>query len=150
MPYLSKASLKQKLFAKQYVETLGNKQKASLGVYNVKSKRNANSIAYQNLQKPLVQQEIKHLLQKKGLDPDYLSDNLKDAIENNLKYGKASQAVGADLLKFTYKLWDLIPSNKNLNLNYSRKEIISKDYDEVKKELSKLSEMTKKLLSDTP
>lgn len=150
MPRLKRASLKQKLFAKKYVDTMGNAQQAALEVYDVKSKVNAGSVGKQNLLKPQVQEEIKKILIRKGINLDDMTLDLKDAIKLNLSEGKPSMAVGADLLKFAYKLHDVIPGNKSLNLNYSKKEIINKDYDEIKNELVKLNEMTKKLIDDTP
>jgi hypothetical protein len=150
MPKLKRPSLKQKLFAKKYVETLGNGRQSALEVYDVKNKVNASSIAKRNLEKPYVQEEIRKILLRKGIDLDWSTDNLKSAIESNLKEGKPSQAVGADLLKFAFKLHDVIPGSKNLSLSYKKEVIENKDYSEIKDELVKLSEMTKKLLEDTP
>ena len=150
MPKLRRPSLKQKLFAKKYVEKMGNATAAAIEVYGVKSRHNATNIGNANLKKVAVQEEIKKLLLRKGISLDWASDNLKDAVEKNLTEGKPSSAVGADLLKFVYKLHDVIPGSKNLNLSYQKKEIIDKGYDEIKAELQKLNKLTEKLISDTP
>lgn len=144
-------TLKQKLFAKKYVDTMGNAQQAALEVYDVKKRSTAGNIGHENLKKPLVQEEIKKILVRKGIDLDDMTQDLHDAIKTNLADGKPSMAVGADLLKFAYKLHDVIPGTKNLNLNYSKKEIISnKSYDEIKAELEKLNKLTQKLIENTP
>lgn len=149
MPRLKRPSLKQKIFAKKYVDTLGNAQQAALEVYDVKNKVNAGNIGHANLKKPHIQEEIRKILERKGITLDDMTNDLGDAIKMNLAEGKPSQAVGADLLKFAFKLHDVIPGNKNLSLSFSKKEVVDKDYDEIKKELARLNALTSKLIDDT-
>ena len=94
-------TLKQKAFAKKYIEYKGNATKAALETYDVKSNR-AHTLGYQNINKPVVQKEINRLLDENGLDLNKLTYLTNDAILNNLENGKASQAVRTDLLKFFY------------------------------------------------
>ena len=150
MTKLVRASLKQKLFAKKYVQTMGNAQQAALEVYNTTKKVHAANIGRVNLTKPVVQEEIKKILLKKGIDLEWGSEKLKEAIQMNLEEGKPSQAVGADLLKFIFKLHDVIPGAKSLNLSYSKKEVVDKDYSQLKEELTKLQKLTSQLIDDTP
>lgn len=141
-------TFKQRKFAKAYIENNGNASKAALEAYDTFPAQ-AKTIGYQALQKPIVQKTIQELLDKKGITLDYLSDEVKDAISFNLKEGKASQAVGADLLKFMFKLHNAIPASKQVKLSYSRSEkIASQDYKEITKELAKISQTTQKLLED--
>lgn len=146
---MRRPSLKQKMFARKYVEKMGNATAAALEVYEVGNKHNATNIGNANLNKPVVQEEIKKIMLKKGIDLDWASDNLKDSIDKNLSEGKPSQAVGADLLKFVFKLHDVIPGAKNLNLSYTKKEIVAnKDVETLTKELSDLNKLTATLVED--
>lgn len=138
-----------KKFAKAYIENGGQVNKAVFEAYPVKDKKNANTLGHALLEKPMVQEEIQRLLNKSGITLDYLNDNVKQAIELNLEQGKPQMGVAADLLKFMYKLHNVIPANKSMNLNYSRKEIINKPYAELKEDLEKMNKLTAKLLVDT-
>ena len=145
----TKPTMKQKLFAQEYVRNKGNKTQAVLAVYDTKSKRNAHSIADDLMVKPVVQEEIKKQLNKAGLDLDYLGDSIKSSIDQNLQLGKPSQAVAMDGIKFLYRLHNVIPANKNMNMNYSKKVVENQSYDEIKETLEKLNKVTEKLLLDT-
>jgi len=58
---------KQKAFAKEYAKTLNGVQSA-LKVYDTKDYETANQIAVDNLQKPIVRQEIERLLQRNDIE----------------------------------------------------------------------------------
>lgn len=55
-------SLKQKDFARRFVETKGNASKAAMDVYDVKNDHVARSIGAENLTKPVIIAEIQKLL----------------------------------------------------------------------------------------
>jgi hypothetical protein len=149
MPRLNRPSLKNKKFIKSFIDNGGNATKAVLDAYPVKSAKVATVMGHDLLEKPYIQEEISKALIRQGITIDWLNDNVRDAISDNLSNGKPSQAVGADLLKFMYKLHNVIPASKSLNMSYSKKEIINKSYTEIKEDLSKLQELTSKLLKDT-
>jgi len=141
-------TFKQKQFAKAYVENKGNASKAALTAYNV-NKAGAKTLGYQQLQKPIVQKEIKDQLDKAGLSLEVLNEYSLDAISNNLKYGKASQAAGISQLQFLYKLHNALPASKKLTMNLSLKDqVVGKDFDEIKKLLEKQAEVTTALLAE--
>jgi len=140
-------TLKQRKFAKKYIENGGNASKAVLEVYNVKT-TDAKTIGYQNLQKPIVQKTIQELLNKNGLKLEDLTEFTTKAIKHNLTYGKASQAVGADLLKFTYKLHNAIPDKTHRTVKEVKKVFLDKDFNEVKTELEASITTTQALLND--
>lgn len=135
------------MFAKKYVEYKGNGLRAALDVYDTTPK-NAKNVAHITLKKPVVQEEIKSLLNKAGLDLDTLTGFTTDAIVNNLKYGKASQAVGADLLKFAFKLHNVVPGKESKKIVETRKVTLSKDFNVIKEELTQSVSKSQELLSD--
>lgn len=140
-------TLKQRKFAKEYVKNGGNASKAVMEVYNTK-KKNAHLIGYQNMKKPVVQKTIQELLNKNGLRLEDLTEITTKAIKHNLQYGKASQAVGADLLKFTYKLHNAIPDKVNHTIKEERKVLVDKDFNTIKEELTQSVSTTQALLND--
>lgn len=147
MPKGDKPTLKMRMFAKKYIEYKGNGAKAALEVYDT-NKRDAKNVAHITLKKPIVQKEIKELLTKKGLDLDNLTDYTKNAIVNNLTYGKASQAVGADLLKFMYRLHNVVPGKEVRTVKEERKIVLSHDFNTVKEQLSTTISRSQELLKD--
>ena len=148
MPRLKRPSVKMRKFAKAYIENGGIASKAVREAYDVKSARNASVLGNSMLQNPMVQKTIKEYLDKSGLNLEYISDKIKSTIDYNLENGKPSQAVGADLLKFSAKLQDVIPSSKSASISYSRKEIIHKTFDEIKEELKEINRKSSDLVND--
>lgn len=141
-------TLKQKLFAKAYVKNKGNGAKAARESYNV-SQRNSHNLAFQVLQKPVVQKEISQQLTEAGLGIEDLNNYTKQSIDHNLKFGKASQAVAASLIALSYKMHNAMPASKKLTMNLSLKDqVVNKDFDEVKKLLEKQTEVTQALLAE--
>lgn len=140
-------TLKQIKFAKEYVKNGGNASKAAYEVYNIK-KKNAHTVGYQNINKPVVKRTIQEMLDKNGLKVDELVKMTTKGIKHNLTYGKASQAVGADLLKFVYKLHNVIPEGKQTTTKEIRKVFIDKDFNTVKEELTQSISLTQELLND--
>lgn len=142
-----KPTLKQKKFAKAYVENGGNATQAALETYNTQAKQ-AKVIGYQNINKPVVKKTIEELLNKNGLNLEKLTELTTSAIKNNLKNGKPSQAVGADLLKFTYKLHNALPDKTTRIIRENKKIIMDKDYNTLKTELEQTVSLTTELLND--
>ena len=140
-------TLKHKKFAKAYIENQGNASKAALEAYNIKPE-DAPTIGYQNMQKPIVQQTITELLNKAGIDLETLTDYGNEALQNNLTLGKPSQAVGADLLKFYYKLHNAIPKEGKGMIKQERKVLLDKDYNVLREELSTIVTRSQDLLQD--
>lgn len=80
-------TLKQEKFCKAYLET-GNKVEAAMQVYNPNSRANANAIATQNFQKPVIQKTIKQMqenMQEHVYDVLMRTDALRMAIESAIK-----------------------------------------------------------------
>lgn len=149
MPKGDKPTPKEKLFAKKYIENNFNGTQAVLDVYNTKKRSNAKSISYQNLQKPVVQEEINKLLDKAGLSLNELNAYTKNSIEMNMKYGKPSQAVAATLIQHAYKLHNALPKNTKVSIKHTVIESLTrKDYKEVTEDLKKISLESSKLVED--
>lgn len=149
MPRLNKPSLKMKMVAKKYVENGGNKKDAILSVYEVKKDATASAMTKQVFDNPMVQDEIEKILDRKGLTKDYFTDLMKESIELNMQ-GKPSQAQAVDLIKYGLKLHNVEPVKKSMNLSYTKKVIENKGYTELKEELTRLNNLTQKILEDTP
>lgn len=142
-------TFKQMRFAQEYVKNGGKGKKAALAVYDA-NPQSAEGIARQNLDKPIVQQEIKKLLDKAGLSLDSVSDKLRTAIDIGLNSGKASVDTALRGLDMALKLQNAYPATKSIKLSYSRKEqVVSKDIREVAENLKKLTASASDLLSDT-
>lgn len=115
-------TIKERKFVKKLIET-GNQTKAFELVYNTHSKRRESirTMAKDVMKRPIVKEYLNEQLNRAGLSLENLNDKLYNAINHNLDNGKPSQAVGGDLLKFSYKLHDAIPSNKTLSAKLSIK-----------------------------
>lgn len=144
-------SPRRKIFARKYVEKNFNGTQAVLdSPYNVGSKASAKQIASQNLRDPLVQKEIKAVMQEKGMSEDWLIDKMKGAIEYNLDEGKPNQAVGANLLDKALKIYNAYPATKNMSMRISLKEQLpDKNFDEIKSMLKELQAKTASIIDDT-
>jgi hypothetical protein len=140
-------TFKQKLFAHEYVKNRGNGVKSALAVYDT-DYIGAKNISTQNLDKPAVQNEINKLLKKNGLTLDSSTEYLKKYIDKSIE-SKPSFSVGADLLKFVFKLYNAIPINKSMNLSYSKVERLPvEDFKKIQELLTKLNDNTTKILND--
>jgi len=123
-------TLKQKLFAKKYVENKGNGVKAASEVYDGDYTSN-KSIAVQNLQKPVVQLEIQKEMEKAGLTGEYLTQKVFEGIEAGMGV-KATQKDTNQLLNMAFKLLNAFPTTKHARLNINVKsEVSQKTLDEV-------------------
>jgi phage terminase small subunit len=141
-------TLKQKLFAQKYIEKKGNGAQAALEVYDV-SPKTAKDVAYQNLQKPVVQEEIRKELDKAGLTVNYLNSKSKKVIDLVDKVDPKTIGVATNHLQFVYKLHNVLPAKKSMHMSMSlRDQLPSKDFDEVKEQLQKLTDTTNALLEE--
>lgn len=61
-------SVKQRIFAEEFVKTKGNGTQSALKAYDTTKPEVANAIAVENLQKPLIRLEIEHLLKQNDID----------------------------------------------------------------------------------
>lgn len=139
-------TLKQKLFAKAYVKHRGNGAKAALEVYDT-NKRDARNVAHITLKKAIVQKEIKQQLEEAGLGVEDLNKYTLKLIDKNLD-GKPSQAVAASMVQLAYKLHNIMPASKKMNVNLNLNDQVGgKDFDEVKKMLEEQNKMTQALLA---
>lgn len=108
-------TIKERRFVKSYVKT-GNATEAAILSYDTHKRDTAKSLGKQVLDRPIVKEYLKQILDRKGLSLEDLADKMYESIDYNRKMGKGSQAVAADLMKFSYKLHDAIPANKSLNV----------------------------------
>ena len=145
---MRKPTLKQKLFATHYIKNRGNATQAVLAVYDAKSKKNAYQMAQVLRKNPVVEEEISKQLSRAGMDLTWVNSNMRASIDTNLQEGKPSQAVAMDGLKFLYRLHNVIPGTKNVNLSYSKKVIENSSYEDIKKALDNLNRISGKLLQE--
>ena len=89
----TKPTFKQKQFAKVYVATKGNGVKSALQTYNPKNYTTANAISTENLQKPLVQEEIRKVLEEKGLTIDHITTIHKRNLDQSKQLSVSQSAV---------------------------------------------------------
>lgn len=141
-------TIKERKFVKNLVSG-DSKKDAVLKVYDTKKDKFASKMANQILQRPVVQEYIKEILDRKGLSLEDLSDKLHQSIKTNMEGGKPSQAVAADLLKFSFKVQDAVPSTKSVStkVNVSLQSP-STDMNELKNILKELSHSNELLLRE--
>ena len=110
-----KPTLKQKKFAKIYVET-GNATEAAMQVYNLKDRVVAKSVGPENLAKPCVIKLIE----------DQASAAMIDQIEirEELKQSKKDYAVRSGVNKDILDRAGYKPPEKNLNMNVEFKMVV--------------------------
>lgn len=141
-------TLKQKKFAKAYVENGGNASKAALEVYDT-TKKDAHNLGHQVLKKEVVKQQIDKLLDKSGLSLETLNDYSFEVVNNGIKFGKPDTKAAVTMLQFLYKLHNAVPSNKSTSLKLSMKGNLSQDnVDKVITTLSTLSTKSTQLIDD--
>jgi hypothetical protein len=141
-------TFKERQLVTAYIKHKGNGAKAALEVYDT-TKENAKNVAHITLQKPIVQEELKAQLKAVGLDVTELNSKMAKSIELNMVHGKPSQAVAADMIKFAYKLHDVVPSSKHevksMNLT---KHMIDTPIPDLISLVKKNNLITQKLLDD--
>tara|TARA_R100000750_G_scaffold45244_2_gene30375 strand:+ start:631 stop:1140 length:510 start_codon:yes stop_codon:yes gene_type:complete len=148
MPKLKRLSLKQKGFAKDFVENKGNASKAAKSNYNVSSDNMAAVIGSKNLDNPMVQSEIEKLMEEKNIDGNLMMDKLKEGMDANVVanfQGESFQSGIPDHDK-RFKWWDaaakmmkLYPAtetlNKNINIDVQLENLPKKEFTDLLKGL---------------
>ncbi len=103
-------TFKQKMFAHEYVASKGNGQQSALKVYDVKSAKVAQSIASENLSKPIVAEEIQRGFEKAGLSKEKVFEKFTEAT----LAGIGEKAKNSDSIKgfeTLFKLFNWFPNN---------------------------------------
>ena len=142
-----KPTFKQKRFAEEFVKLNGNATQAALRTYNVNDKKVAQAISSENLSKPIVQDEIKEVLNKVGLNLTAVSARVRNiAFQEPEKVTDQGVLRAAEML---YKLHGAFPASKSARLNINLSERY-KDYkyQDLLKELKLTRSSTEKLLGD--
>lgn len=140
--------LRAKAIAKAYIESDFNGAEAGLKVFNTTKRKHASTMMKKALKSPSVQNAIQEGLVKAGIDQEYINVKFKQAIDNNLTYGKPSQAVGAQLLIQAQKIYNYLPKDNKEVMKQERKIILDKDYNVVKEELTQSTTRSQDLLRD--
>jgi len=101
-----KPTFKQKTFAQEYVTNKGNGTQAALKAYNPNNKVTASAIAVENLEKPLVRQEINRVLREQGVTVKRAAAAVAD--------GLACEEINSRLraADMTLKLLDVYPHKR--------------------------------------
>jgi len=132
-------SVKEKKFAKYYVENSGNATDAAIRAgYNVAKRNSAAVIGYNNLKKPKVILEIQKHLEMSGIDESYISNTLKTIIDE----GKDRKVTANDALKaldMALKLKGAYPAAKSEIAKLDiRADLRGKSIEELEQELIEL------------
>ena len=139
-------TIKQRQFVKKYVEQNGNGTKAAMVVYNTSKPQVAQSIASENLSKPMVRKAIELALERAGLTDDSVSELLREATVAGLgeKATNSDSLRGIDML---LRLKDAYPTQKTAHLRVDVTENYNKmTIKELKEELKRIQGENKKLL----
>ena len=135
-----KPTFKQKTFAQSYVKNKGNGTKAALEAYNPNNKVTAQSIATENLSKPLVRQEINRVLREQGVTVKRAAAAVGDNLDNE---DQRTRLRAADM---TLKLLDVYPRRRVTDHRHAHLHLsLLKGLDELpEEELEALIEETSK------
>lgn len=92
---MKKLTLKQKKFIENYLRNGGNATGAAMEVYTPKNRHVAESMGWENMRKPEIQEIIRQELERGGIS---LEDVLKN-IKANMEAGMGVKARASDSLK---------------------------------------------------
>ncbi len=101
---------KQKAFAAEYSENGGNGVKAALEVYDTDDYSTANQIAVENLQKPIVQDELRRLLKEADVTPKRALRVVSDVMDAMKKNGEEDHPTRLRAADMSLKLHGAYPS----------------------------------------
>jgi hypothetical protein len=104
-------TVKQKLFAQEYVKSKGNGQQSALKVYDTKDDHVARSIATENLTKPVVADEIRKGFEKAGLTINKAFELHTEGMLRAVKEGQPRMSDGFKALDMFYKINNMYPNN---------------------------------------
>lgn len=85
-------TLKQRNFVKKYLE-FANATEAAEQAYNVKNRKVAAQIGYENLRKHDVLQTISEYFVREDLSPSYVSDRIVKMMVETIKNGTPTQQL---------------------------------------------------------
>lgn len=141
-------TIKQGLFVKKYLENGGNGTQAALAVYGTEDRHTAHQIAYENLRKPAVIQELKRNLEKLGLTDEFLDGSVREIIESGLVNKEESRPADAiTAIEMVNKLKDRFPASKVLTASLQvTAELEAKNTPELLSLLKNIQEENKKLM----
>lgn len=139
---------RSKAIAKAYIKHKYNGAKAGLEVFNTTNKDSAKAMMHNALKSPDVKKAIQEELAEAGITKEYLNKMMFTAIEKNIKEGKPSQAVGAQLIIQGQKIYNYLPKDSKTVLKETRRVFLDKDYNEVKTQLEATVSTTQALLED--
>ena len=141
-------TLKQKRFAHEYVKNGGNATKAALEAYDGVDYSSAKSMAMQNLQKPVVQEEINIILKKVHMTPEYALERLDKVINSGLGV-KARNSDSLKGIEMLFKLHNAFPNKRTEHVSKSvRLHLSSQSFVDAQAELQKLHELSASLLAE--
>ena len=138
----TKPTYKQKLFVQEYIKNKGNGTQSALKVYNTTDDNTARMIASDNLTKPIVQQELKTLLQRKELQLDRFTNKLSDIVCSEPPKGYSGADI-VEAVKTGLKLHGVLQDRKTVtsyNLNADLEKLSTYDLIERHKKLTKDTE----------
>lgn len=130
MPKLLRLSIKQRNFAKTFIETQGNATESAMQNYNCKNRRMAGVVGCWNLKNPMVAREIERLLEAKNITDDFMFQRLKEGMEAKVVSNYQGESFQSDIPDHNaaYKWWEAgakikryFPAteidNRNLNID---------------------------------
>lgn len=137
-----------KVFASEYVKSKFNGKKAALASYNVKGEVQARKMAWENLQKPMVQSLVEKELDKAGLTTDYTDLKLRkliEAAEKNIEQTKPETMVAA--IRLINELRNRFPASRNIIANIDLNKLYEdKSVDDLSADLKAQQKLNKRLL----
>jgi phage terminase small subunit len=146
---LKRLSLKQKNFAKEYINHQGNATEAALEAYNVNGTDSAEVIGSHNLDNPLIINEINKLLSQQGMNDDqWIAKNIKTAVETGIGV-KATNKDAITVLNMLLKLKNYYPSNKNTSVKLSlHGKLTGKNVTDIMETVKKLNNRSNTLVNE--
>ena len=149
MPKLSKPTTKMEVFAHQYVKTGFDRKKAvRLANYNVKGDKQADSLASEYLQKPMIKELVQQELDKAGLTSSYTDLKLRKLIEHgekNIDQTKPETMLAA--IRLVNELRNRFPAQRSLIASIDlTKEYANTSIEELKQEVQETDKHIKQLL----
>jgi hypothetical protein len=122
-----KLSFKQRMFINKYIENGGNGTQAADDVYNTKNRVVSQAISSENLQHPLIREEIEKYLAVAGLSKDIVFTKLQKAMTKGVDEGTARLSDGLKGIDMYFKLLGLYPgqvknvTNKTISIHLHAK-----------------------------
>lgn len=144
---MKRLTLKQRRFVKQYIKNKGNGTKAALEVYDTKNAHVAQSIATENLSKPVIKETIEDAMKKEGITSSLILGQI-----SNISSQLTDKWSGDTILKANIELLKLMgayPGSKHSNLNINVKgNIKDLNFGEVKDELKVIDTELDRVMND--